>query len=68
MQYADAERSLARALKLDPDNYVANVNLATLYSRTKDPRREAQATRLEQLQQKRAVQAQEFLRIIEVVP
>ena len=44
------------------------MNLATLYSRTKDPRREAQATRLEQLQQKRAVQAQEFLRIIQVVP
>ena len=36
-QYADAEQSLARALKLDPDHYVANVNLTTLYSRTKDP-------------------------------
>lgn len=65
--YADAERSLDRAVKLDPDNYSAAVNLATLYGRTKDPRREAQAARLATLQEKREAQAQEFLRIIEVV-
>ena len=68
VQYAEAERSLDNALALDPNNYVANVNLATLYSRTKDPRREAQAARLQELQEKRAAQAQEFLRIIEVQP
>jgi tetratricopeptide (TPR) repeat protein len=67
-QYAEAEQSLGQALALDPDNYVANVNLATLYSRTKDPRREAQAVRVQELQKKRDVQAQEFLRIIEVQP
>jgi tetratricopeptide (TPR) repeat protein len=65
--YADAERSLDRAVKIDPDNYSAAVNLATLYGRTKDPRREAQAARLAALQEKRDAQAQEFLRIIEVV-
>ena len=67
-QYDDAEQSLDKALALDPNNYVANVNLATLYSRTKDPRREAQAARLQELQEKRAAQAQEFLRIIQVEP
>ena len=36
-QYAEAEQSLGKALALDPNNYLANVNLATLYSRTKDP-------------------------------
>jgi tetratricopeptide (TPR) repeat protein len=65
--YAEAERSLDRAVKIDPDNYSAAVNLATLYGRTKDPRREPQAARLAALQEKREVQAQEFLRIIEVV-
>jgi tetratricopeptide (TPR) repeat protein len=65
--YAEAERSLDRAVKIDPDNYSAAVNLATLYGRTKDPRREAQGARLAALQEKRDVQAQEFLRIIEVV-
>jgi Tfp pilus assembly protein PilF len=67
-QYTEAEQSLGKALAIDPNNYVANVNLATLYSRTKDPRREAQAARLQELQEKRAAQAQEFLRIIEVQP
>ena len=67
-EYAEAEQSLGKALALDPNHYVANVNLATLYSRTKDPRREAQTTRLNELQEKRAAQAQEFLRIIQVEP
>ena len=66
--YADAERSLEKALEIDPGNYPATVNLTALYGRTKDPRREAQAARLAALQQKREAEAQEFLRIIEVVP
>lgn len=66
--YDAAKKSLDKALQIDPDNYAATVNLATLYSRTGDPRREAQAARLAELQQKRAIAAQEFLRIVEVVP
>jgi tetratricopeptide (TPR) repeat protein len=67
-QYADAERSLMKALSLEPNNHAATVNLTTLFARTRDPRREAQAARLAALQEKRAAQAQEFLRMIEVVP
>ncbi len=67
-KYEDAERSLQKALALDPENYQATVNLTTLYSRTRDPRREEQAARLEALQKKRGDRAQEFLRQIEVVP
>jgi tetratricopeptide (TPR) repeat protein len=67
-QYADAEQSLAKALAIDSENYAATFNLSTLYSKTKDPRREEQAARLAALQEKRAVQAQEFLRIVEVSP
>ena len=66
-EYAEAERSLTQALTLEPDNYAATVNLATLYARTRDPRRDAQAARLAELQKKRADASQEFLRIVEIV-
>ena len=67
-EYAEAERSLARALEIDPEHYLAIVNLAALFTRTRDPRRDAQAARLEAVQEKRALRAQDFLRAIEVVP
>ena len=67
-EYGQAEQSLAKALAIDPDHYAASVNLAALYSRTKDPRREAQAARVAALIEKREARAQEFLRIIEAVP
>jgi tetratricopeptide (TPR) repeat protein len=67
-QYAEAERSLARALAIDADHYAATLNLAALYGRMKDPRRAAQEARLATLQEKRAGEAQDFLRLIQVVP
>jgi tetratricopeptide (TPR) repeat protein len=67
-QYAEAERSLTKALAIDPHHYAATFNLSTLYSKTKDPRRDQQAARVSALQEQRAAQAQEFLRIIEVTP
>lgn len=66
-EYAAAEQSLARAIQSDPDSYAAAFNLATLYARTRDPRRQAQEERLKTLQQNREVAAQEFLRMIQVV-
>jgi tetratricopeptide (TPR) repeat protein len=67
-EYDAARASLAKALAIDPDHYLAAVNLATLYARTKDPRREEQAARVEALGKKRDERAQEFLRIIKAVP
>jgi tetratricopeptide (TPR) repeat protein len=67
-QYQQAEQSLAKALSIVPDHYAASVNLATLYARTQDPRREAQAAKVAALVEKREERAQEFLRIIKVVP
>ena len=67
-QFAEAEASLQKALSLDAENYQATVNLTALYTRTRDPRRDAQAARLDALQKKRGDRAQDFLRIIEVVP
>jgi hypothetical protein len=44
------------------------VNLTALYTRTRDPRRDGQAARLDALQKKRGERAQDFLRIVEAVP
>jgi hypothetical protein len=44
------------------------VNLAALYTRTRDPRRDEQTARLAELQRRRGEQAQDFLRTIQVVP
>ena len=65
--YGAAEQSLNQALAIDADNYQATVNLASLFARTHDPRREDQDARVAALQQKREAAGQEFLRIIEVV-
>jgi tetratricopeptide (TPR) repeat protein len=67
-QFAEAEASLQKALSIEAENYQATVNLTALYTRTRDPRRDAQAARLDALQKKRDDRAQDFLRIIEVVP
>ncbi|MPZ18302.1 MAG: tetratricopeptide repeat protein [Luteitalea sp.] len=67
-RYAEAEQSLERALAIDAENHAATLHLAALYARTKDPRQEELKRRLKVLQEKRADAAQDFLRIIEVVP
>ncbi len=67
-QYAEAEQSLQKALSLDAENYQATVNLTALYTRTRDPRRDQQAARLDALQKKRGERAQDFVRIVEFVP
>ena len=67
-EYGAAEQSLAKALAIDPDHYAASVNLATLYARTKDPRREAQAAGSRRSARSATQRAQAFLRIIKAVP
>jgi len=66
--YTEADAAIARALALDPDHYEATLNLATLYARTKDPRRDAQAAKVTRLLEERDARTREFLRIIKVVP
>lgn len=67
-EYEAAERSLGKALAIDPEHYAASVNLATLYAKTRDPRRDAQMARIDALAKKRDARVQEFLRVIQVVP
>jgi tetratricopeptide (TPR) repeat protein len=66
--YPEAQNDLRKALEINPDNYTASLNLMILYQRTDDPRADAQAKRFEQVRQKRAERAKEFLRTIEVIP
>jgi tetratricopeptide (TPR) repeat protein len=66
--YEHAETPIRQALQIDPDHYSANFYLLTLYTRTGDTRREAQAKRFEALKTALADRAQELLRIVEVRP
>jgi len=67
-EYPQAEKALHAALKLDPDNYLGNLNLKILYKRTNNPKAEEQEKRFEQVKQEEAQQAREFMRMIEVRP
>jgi len=66
--YASAAMPIRHALQIDPEHYSANFYLLTLYTRTGDARREAQAKRFEELKIALAERAQELLRIVEVRP
>jgi len=67
-EYRQAEDYIERALKIEPDHYKANFYLLTLYTRTKDARREAQAKRFAELEKLLAEKTQEFLRMVEARP
>jgi tetratricopeptide (TPR) repeat protein len=66
--FALAQQSLARALRIDADHYAANFNLLLLYSRTKDAQEAEQAKRFEAVRQRRAERTQDMLRLIEAKP
>jgi tetratricopeptide (TPR) repeat protein len=65
--YPSAEKALSRALVLDPDHYVANLNLMMLYQRRGDQRAEEQTKRFEEVKKKRAEKAKLSLRSIQIV-
>jgi tetratricopeptide (TPR) repeat protein len=67
-EMAEAEKDLQRSLELDPDNHLGNLHLLALYQRTKDPRQEAQARRVRELEARREEQTEEFRRVIQVQP
>ncbi len=66
--YVKAEDSLLKALKIDPDNYAANLSLTVVYELTKDSRAEKQRVRLNEIQQLRKDREKEFLSMVEVRP
>jgi Tfp pilus assembly protein PilF len=66
--FSQSGRALEQAIKLDPDSYLANLNLMKLYGRTRDPRTEAQSRRFAELKHERDERAKLFLRTVQVVP
>ena len=64
--YHQARLELEKALKVDPGSYLANLNLLEIYRKTKDPRAEAQARRVQELEQKRSQRRELMLRTIQV--
>jgi tetratricopeptide (TPR) repeat protein len=67
-QPAKAAEALERCLKLDPDHYLGNLHLTMLYSETRDPREAAQRLRFDKVKARRAEDAADFLRPVEVRP
>ena len=66
--YEEARRALDRALALDPDGYLPNLNVLILYQRTKDPRADAQSQRFEKIKTQRSENEKLLMRMIEVRP
>ncbi len=66
--YEQARSALDRALQLDAEGYLPNLNLLMLYQRTKDPRAEAQSRHLEEIKAKRSEKEKLLFRMIEVRP
>lgn len=67
-EYAEAERQLVHALKLDPNHLAANFYLLSVYTRIHDPRSDAQAKHYAELQRLREEKNMELLRMVEVRP
>lgn len=67
-EYEAARRNLDRAMQVDPDGFLANANLLILYQTTKDPRSEAQAERLRELEKKRSELQELSYRTIRINP
>ncbi|MCG6925288.1 MAG: tetratricopeptide repeat protein [Acidobacteria bacterium] len=67
-QVERAEEALKRCLEIDPDHYLGNLHLLLLYSRTRDPRKAAQQERFDELRKRRAEQAADLLRPVEIRP
>jgi tetratricopeptide (TPR) repeat protein len=66
--YEEARRALDRALALDPEGYLPNLNVLILYQRTKDPRADAQSQRFEKIKTQRSENEKLLMRMIEVRP
>jgi tetratricopeptide (TPR) repeat protein len=67
-QLARAEEVLRRCLEIDPDHYLGHLHLLMLYSRTRDERQAALQERFDALRRRRAEQAADLLRPVDIRP
>jgi tetratricopeptide (TPR) repeat protein len=63
-----AGQELERCLEIDPDHYLGHLHLLMLYSRTRDPRLAVHQERFDELKKRRAEQAADLIRPVEVRP
>src|SRR5262249_2586993 len=66
--YQESEKWLDRALRADPNHFSANFYLLTLYARTGDSRRAAQAKRYDDLAKLQEQKNRDVMRLVEVRP
>jgi cytochrome c-type biogenesis protein CcmH/NrfG len=67
-EYALAEKTLSRATQIAPDDYLSNLRLLMLFMRTKDPRAEEQAKRVDQLKKNGEEKERLLMRTLEIRP
>ena len=67
-EYTLAEKTLAHAIHIAPDDYLSNQRLLILYLRTKDTRADAQTKRVEQIRQTKQKKELLLMRTLEVNP
>ena len=64
--FAHAAAHFDQALRIDPDNYVANFGLLQLYARTGDSRREQQSHRFEEIKNLKEERDRQMMRSLEI--
>jgi Flp pilus assembly protein TadD len=67
-EFAAAEANLNKALQIAPGHYRTNLNLLMLYQRTKDPRADAQAKRVKELEKAGEERERMLLRTLDIRP
>lgn len=67
-EYALAEKTLAHAIEMTPEDYLSNQRLLTLFQRTKDSRAAAQAQRVEQIRKTGEEKERLLMRSLEIRP
>lgn len=67
-EYTLAEKTLTHAIQLAPDDYLSNQRLLTLFLRTKDPRADVQAQRVDQVRKTGQKKERLLMRTLEVQP
>ncbi len=67
-EYVLAGKTLTHAVGMAPDDYLSNLRLLILFQRTKDPRADAQAKRVEQIRKTGQEKENLLMRTLEVRP
>jgi cytochrome c-type biogenesis protein CcmH/NrfG len=67
-EYALADKTLSRATQIAPDDYLSNLRLLMLFLRTKDPRADEQAKKVDELKKNGEEKERLLMRTLEIRP